>query len=102
MLADFVSDLYAYFMEHRRKAVSRRGAILRSVRDHEAIVAALEARDPARVVAAFEVHIDRIHQTTRSIMERGGQEPAAIPDESVVTPAHARAGAQEACRPRAA
>ena len=75
VLADFVSDLYAYFMEHRRKAVSRRAAILRSVRDHEAIVAALEARDPARVVAAFEVHIDRIHQTTRSIMDAEGKSP---------------------------
>ena len=95
VLADFVSDLYAYFMEHRRKAVSRPGAILRSVRDHEAILAALEARDPARVVARLRGPY-RPHLPDNPIdHRRGGQEPAAIPDESVVTRTHARAGTKK-------
>jgi DNA-binding FadR family transcriptional regulator len=83
VLADFVSDLYSYLMEHRRKAVSRPGAIRQSVLDHEAILAALEAGDPDAAVAAFAVHINRIHQTTRSIMA------AAADDEAEPTTASA-------------
>jgi len=70
-LADFVGDLYAYMLEHRRKAVSRPGAIHKSYEDHVAIVAALRARDPDAVVAAFEVHLDRIYTTTHSILKSG-------------------------------
>lgn len=63
-LADFVGNLYGYMMEHRRKAVAEEGAILRSYADHQAIVAALHARDRDAVVSAFEVHLDRIYRTT--------------------------------------
>jgi DNA-binding FadR family transcriptional regulator len=68
-LADFVADLYTYMMEHRRKAVSRPGAIHNSYDDHRRIVAALGAHDPEAVVAAFTVHLERIYTTTRSILE---------------------------------
>jgi DNA-binding FadR family transcriptional regulator len=68
VLADFVSDLYSYLMEHRREAVSRPNAIRQSVLDHEAILAALERADPDAAVAAFRIHMDRIYQTTRTIM----------------------------------
>lgn len=76
VLADFVADLYSYMMEHRRKAVTAPGAILRSYRDHQAIVAALRAGDPQATVAAFETHLDRIYQTTKAILA-GGMPPAA-------------------------
>ncbi len=79
-LADFVSDLYTYMMEHRRRAVGRPGAIARSFRDHEMIVEGLRARDADAVVAAFGLHIERIYATTRSILadaEDAEQNPAA-------------------------
>ena len=73
LLTDFVIDLYTYMMEHRRAAVSQPGAIRRSYRDHLAIVDALQARDSAAVVKAFDRHIDRIYTTTRSIIEEREQ-----------------------------
>jgi DNA-binding FadR family transcriptional regulator len=68
-LADFVSDLYTYMMAYRRKAISRPGAIAASFRDHEAIVAGLSAHDAPSVVAAFNIHLDRIYATTRSVLD---------------------------------
>ena len=70
VLADFVSDLYAYMMEFRRKAVSRPGAILKSHEDHVTIVEGLRRHDPQAVVAAFERHLERIYATTIAIMGR--------------------------------
>ena len=37
LLADFVTDLYAFMLDHRRLAVSQPGAIEKSYRDHVAI-----------------------------------------------------------------
>ncbi|MEC5292268.1 FCD domain-containing protein [Aurantimonas sp. C2-6-R+9] len=72
VLADFVADLYGYMMEHRRKAVAEPGAILRSYGDHQAIVAALRAKDPEATTRAFDVHLDRIYRTTMSILAHAG------------------------------
>lgn len=69
LLADFVIDLYAYMIEHRRIAVSRPGAIRASYEDHLAIVEALRARDPDATAAAFERHLRRITATTRSVLD---------------------------------
>lgn len=68
VLADFVADLYGYMMGHRRKAVAKPGAILKSYADHQGIVAALRAGDGEKVVRAFEVHLDRIYRTTVTII----------------------------------
>ena len=70
VLADFVSDLYTYMMDHRRKAMAEPGAIGKSHADHKAIVAALSAHDPDAVVAAFNRHLERIYSTTVAIMRR--------------------------------
>jgi DNA-binding FadR family transcriptional regulator len=69
LLCDMTIDLYAYMLEHRRRAISRPGAIAKSCRDHAAIVAALRAHDAAAVVAAFDHHLNRIYRTTRVILE---------------------------------
>jgi DNA-binding FadR family transcriptional regulator len=69
LLADFVTDLYNYMMDYRRRAVSEPGAIEKSYLDHLAIVAGLRARDPEAVVAAFGRHLERIYTTTRSILD---------------------------------
>ncbi len=84
LLADFVTDLYAYMMDYRRRAVSLPGAIRRSYEDHVAIVEALEAGDADAVDAAFAHHLDRIYATTRSLIDgsrlaaAGDPEPPAI------------------------
>jgi len=52
--------------------VAEPGAIARSVGDHEAILAALEARDRERTVAAFDTHLERIYRTTQDVLGRGG------------------------------
>lgn len=71
LLADVVTDLYAYMMDNRRRAMGEAGAIQRSYEDHTAIVEALEARDADRVVAAFEQHLARIYETTREQLAVG-------------------------------
>lgn len=68
-LADFVSDLYTYMMETRRRAISQENAIRKSVSDHQAILNGLERHDELAVVAAFNIHLDRIYHTTRRIIE---------------------------------
>ncbi len=71
VLADFVTELYSYMLERRRKAISRPGAIQNSYSDHKAIVIALQAHDPDAVVAAFESHLERIFATTQLILSAG-------------------------------
>ncbi|KIT15642.1 FadR/GntR family transcriptional regulator [Jannaschia aquimarina] len=72
VLSDLAVTLYAYLLNHRRRAVSRPGAIGRSIADHEAILAALEARDGAAAAEAFGVHERRIYETTRRLMKTDG------------------------------
>lgn len=68
LLADLVTDLYAYMMEHRRLAMSRPGAIEASRADHRAIVKALRARDRDAVVTAFGRHLERIYRSTKTVL----------------------------------
>ena len=71
VLADFVTDLYAYMMAHRRRAIAEPGAIARSFRDHEAVVAALERGDRGAAMRAIRRHIERIYTTTRTQLDGG-------------------------------
>ena len=68
LLADFVTDLYTYMMNHRRIAMSRPGAIDASYQDHAGIVAALRRHDRRAVVDAFRHHLTRIYETTRELL----------------------------------
>jgi len=68
LLADFVTDLYTFMLDHRRLAVSQPGAIEKSYRDHVTIFEALRRNDPEAAVAAFGRHIDRIYATTSEIL----------------------------------
>jgi DNA-binding FadR family transcriptional regulator len=56
-------------MAHRRKAVSEPGAISRSYGDHVAIVRALKSRKRKAAVQAIEAHLNRIYETTLTILE---------------------------------
>jgi DNA-binding FadR family transcriptional regulator len=71
VLAEFVMDLYSYMMGYRRRAMSRPGAVGRSYADHRAIVAALRARDRAETQRAFGLHLQRIHDSTKSELTEG-------------------------------
>jgi DNA-binding FadR family transcriptional regulator len=68
VLADFVTDLYTFTLDHRRIAVSRPGAIEKSYLDHVAIFNALEAHDLHAATDAIGRHIDRIYATTVEIL----------------------------------
>jgi DNA-binding FadR family transcriptional regulator len=73
LLADFVVDLYTYMLDQRRRAMSRPGAIARSLEDHREIVAALKERSAEAVAAAFGRHIRRIHDTSRAVESSTGE-----------------------------
>jgi FCD domain len=78
VLSDVVTALYSCMMEYRRMAMSQPGAILRSYKEHLAIMVALEARSAAKAVDAFDRHIERNYQTTRSMLQEAGKAaPAA-------------------------
>ena len=68
LLADFVTDLYAFMLDHRKVAVSQPGAIEKSYLDHVAIYEALRAHDPQAATQAFGRHIDRIYATTVDVL----------------------------------
>jgi len=68
LLADFVTDLYTFMLDHRRIAVSQPGAIEKSYLDHVAIFTALGAHDPRGATDAIGRHIDRIYATTVEIL----------------------------------
>ena len=78
LLADFVTDLYTYMMEHRRRAMAQPDAIEQSFRDHAAIVKALCRHDRDAALDAFGQHLDRIYRTTRSVLKPKGQPQPAI------------------------
>ncbi|MGQ0708950.1 MAG: FadR/GntR family transcriptional regulator [Rhodoferax sp.] len=68
LLADVVSDFYAYALEYRRRALQKKGAIANSVREHRAIVDALKAGQPELAVKAMQGHLEQVRQTTLTEM----------------------------------
>jgi DNA-binding FadR family transcriptional regulator len=68
LLADFASDLYSFMLNYRRKAIAQPGAIALSIRDHEAILAALKKHDEIAAVAAIGRHTERIYNTTCAVL----------------------------------
>lgn len=64
LLADVMSDFYAYALDYRRCALQRKGAIARSVADHRAVVEALKTRDPERAAEAMNLHLQQVRKTT--------------------------------------
>jgi len=68
LLADVVFDFYGYALDHRRRALQRRGAISHSVADHRGIVQALKTGKPELAVAAMQRHLEQVRRTTRDEM----------------------------------
>ena len=69
LLADFVADLDTYVMDFRRRVMMQPGAIAQSYREHQEVVEALRRRDRAAAVAAFKRHLDRIYETTKTLLD---------------------------------
>ncbi|MFC7067957.1 FadR/GntR family transcriptional regulator [Brucella rhizosphaerae] len=73
LLADIVTDLYTYMMEHRRRAVAQPGAVNGSFADHQMILSALEKRDRIAAMAAFAAHEERIYVSTKKSLAAQNQ-----------------------------
>lgn len=69
ILCKYSGELYAYGLNFRRQVMEVTGAIERSYHEHEAILAALEAKDPDRAEQAMLAHIDSVYQTTLEAMK---------------------------------
>jgi DNA-binding FadR family transcriptional regulator len=69
-LARVAQSLNVLGMEFRRMASEHPEVLAQSVRDHEAVVAAMQRRDPATAMAAMEQHMRNVHTSTRTAMER--------------------------------
>lgn len=63
-------SLYVLGFEYRKIAWETPGVLARSVKDHEEIVAALEAKDPERIAAAMVRHMRSVHDTTKAAMTK--------------------------------
>ena len=63
------TSLYILGMEYRRIAAETPGVLGQSFRDHEQILAALEARDPDAAEAAMVRHMTNVHQSTVDAMD---------------------------------
>lgn len=80
LLADFVVDLYTFMLDHRRIAMSKPGAIEKSLEDHQFILDALRRRNPDAVAAAFSEHIRRIRDSSLALNEEGDGLSAPLPN----------------------
>jgi GntR family transcriptional repressor for pyruvate dehydrogenase complex len=63
------TSLYILGMEYRRIAAENPGVLGQSFRDHELIIAALEARDPDAAEAAMVQHMTNVHLSTVNAMD---------------------------------
>lgn len=68
LLESFAVDTYAYALEFRHIAMKQENAVLRSYREHIAIVKALEIHDPEGSEKAICNHLDSIYRTTVDTM----------------------------------
>ena len=61
-------SLYVLGMEYRRIASETQGVLKQSLADHEAIIAAFAARDPAAAEKAMMEHMRNVHRSTLDAM----------------------------------
>jgi GntR family transcriptional repressor for pyruvate dehydrogenase complex len=69
VLEKVATALYNIGLEQRRIVTTQKGLITKSTRDHRAIVAALKGGDPSAAMAAMEVHLGHIADSTRDLLE---------------------------------
>jgi DNA-binding FadR family transcriptional regulator len=70
LLAKFVTDLYSYALDVRRRVMIQPGAVERSYHDHQKVFAALKAHDPDASAAAMSAHLMSIYATSLAMMDR--------------------------------
>jgi GntR family transcriptional repressor for pyruvate dehydrogenase complex len=69
VLEKVATALYNIGLEQRRIVTTQKGQIAKSTKDHKAIVAALRLGDPSVAMAAMEVHLGHIADSTRDLLE---------------------------------
>ena len=69
VLEKVATALYNIGLEQRRIVTTQKGQITKSTRDHRAIVAALRCGDPSAAMAAMEVHLGHIADSTRDLLD---------------------------------
>jgi DNA-binding FadR family transcriptional regulator len=77
LMMDIAVDLYAQGIDHRRRVLTREGAVAASVEQHRRVVAAFAARDPEAAVAAMQDHLDTI--AAHGSEEIGQEAEEAVP-----------------------
>ncbi|EPX76817.1 FadR/GntR family transcriptional regulator [Litoreibacter arenae] len=77
VLSDLAATLYSYQLDHRRRAVSKPGAIEQSIADHRVILSALEAGDAEALAQALGVHERRIYDSTRALLATSSKRATA-------------------------
>ncbi len=65
VLGRFMESIRALGLASRRRTGARRAVMEQSIKDHEAIVAALRARDPEAASAAMHRHIENVERACR-------------------------------------
>jgi GntR family transcriptional repressor for pyruvate dehydrogenase complex len=76
-------SLYELGMEYRRLASETKGVLDRSAAEHDAIVKALETRDPDAAADAMSAHLSSINRTTVDAMKRAGTRRSATTAASI-------------------
>jgi GntR family transcriptional repressor for pyruvate dehydrogenase complex len=66
-------SFYVLGMEYRRVAAATPGVLERSLEEHRAILAALEAHDPDASEAAMQAHLLSVHYSTLEVVEARGE-----------------------------
>jgi GntR family transcriptional regulator, transcriptional repressor for pyruvate dehydrogenase complex len=70
VLMRIMETLNDLLVESRKLTLKQKGRPQRSIRGHEAVVAALRRRDPDAAARAMHTHIDEIAELTRQTLER--------------------------------
>lgn len=66
LLTAFLTDIYGYALDMRRRALLVPNAVQKSLKDHEAIVFAIDRGDADGAAAAMSTHLARVHRTTQA------------------------------------
>ncbi|WP_284948066.1 FadR/GntR family transcriptional regulator [Acidisoma cladoniae] len=66
LLTAFLTDIYGYALDMRRRALLVPNAVEKSLRDHEIILTAIGRADADGAAIAMSAHLTRVHRTTQA------------------------------------
>ena len=74
LLADLLRELHETFHESRHATLEPAGRAAQSAREHDAIIAAIERRDPVAARAAVVAHLESVRVALTTLLEDAGVE----------------------------